>query len=350
MKLLKRILKGFVVVLIIFIYTVLCSNTSSYAQNINEIQNPIKIGVLLYRFDDAYISLVRQNLEEIQKANEGRVQFSFYDGRNDQKVQNQTINMLLQSKSADLILLNLVDVKTAYQVIDRIKEYNIPVVLFNREPLTMDAVQSYGKAFFVGTNSAQAGALEGKIIVDKWNENKTAMDINKDDILQYVMLKGESENKDAIERTQYSILEINDAGIQTEQLALTVCDWNRELAKENFEPLFLRYGNKIEAIISNNDEMAIGAIEILKKYGYNAEDPSKTITVVGVDAIPAAQELISRGEMTGSVVQDAKAMAEASYTIGMNLVNNKKPLEGTTYEADDTGVAIRLSYKEYMNK
>ncbi len=178
---------------------------------------------------------------------------------------------------------------------------------------------------------------------------KTVMDINGDNILQYIMLIGEADNKEAIARTQYSISTINDAGIQTNELASTVCDWERQSARDKFEQLYLYYGNKIEAVISNNDEMAIGAIEALQKYGYNLGDPSKTITVVGVDGIPAAQELIRKGEMAGTVLQDASAMAEACYLMGMNLANGRPPLEGTLYKFDDTGVSVRIPYKEFIS-
>ena len=79
---------------------------------------------------------------------------------------------------------------------------------------------------------------------------------------------------------------------------------------------FLSQGNKVEVIIANNDGMAQGAIEALQTYGYNLGDKAKTIPVVGVDGTPAAQELIKKGFMEGTVSQDAKAMAEAIYTIG----------------------------------
>jgi len=335
--------------LLIILFTIifLSNGNKISVKTINERQNPVKVAVLLYRFDDAYISLVRQSFEEIQKNNEGKVEFTFYDGNNDQGIQNKTIDTILENKSADFLLLNIVDVKSAYEVIGRIKEYNIPVVLFNREPLDIGSVQSYNKAYFVGTNAPEAGILQGRIVINAWNQNKAAIDINGDNILQYIMLVGENDNKDAIARTQYSISTINDARIQTQQLESTVCDWNRELARDKFEQLFLYYGNKIEAIISNNDEMAIGAIEALQKYGYNKGNGTKTIVVVGIDALPAAQELIKRGEMTGSVFQDAAAMAEASYAIGNNLVKGKLPLEGTQYKFDETGVSVRIPYREF---
>jgi methyl-galactoside transport system substrate-binding protein len=347
MSIIKKTL--IVIQIIIIIGTIILSynNKVIYVQTINENKNPVKVAVLLYRFDDAYISLVRQSLEEIQKNNEGKVEFTFYDGKDDQSIQNQSIDELLKSKSVDLLLLNLVDVKSVNQVINRIKENNLPIVLFNREPLNMNAVQSYNKAYYIGTDAAQAGTLQGEILIDVWNKNKANIDINRDNILQYIMLMGERNNKEAIQRTQYSVSTINDAGIQTEELSLSVCNWNREVAKRNFEDLFLFYGNRVEAIISNNDEMAIGAIEALQNYGFNKGQNTKTITVVGIDAIPAAQELIKKGEMTGSVLQDAPAMAEACYEIGINLVNGKKPLDGTKYVFDETGVAVRIPYKEY---
>ena len=190
--------------------------------------------------------------------------------------------------------------------------------------------------------------LQGKILVNLWNTNKAAIDRNGDNIMQYIMLEGEPNNLEAIARTKYSVLTINEAGIKTEELALRVCNWEQSVAQNAIEALFLSYGNKIEAIIANNDSMAIGAIEALQKYGYNNGDKARTIAVVGVDAIPEAQELIKKGFMTGSVLQDPSAMANALYTVGINLVYNKNPLEGTPYKFDDTGVSIRLPYKEYI--
>jgi len=54
--------------------------------------------------------------------------------------------------------------------------------------------------------------------------------------------------------------------------------------------------------------------------------------------------------MAGTVLQDAYAMSKAVYDIGANLVNGRPPLQGTEYKFDDTGVSVRIPYKEYMNK
>ena len=342
------------IVTIIMITIMITSIRTNFNHNMNRAGaqviegKPVKVGVLLHRFDDAYISLIRENLEEIQKENEGKVEFSFFDGKENQDIQNKTINTLLKQKEIDLLLLNLVDTGSTKEAINKIKENNIPVILFNREPIDIEAVKSYTKAYFVGTNAEQAGILQGKILVNTWNTNKTAIDKNRDNIMQYIMLMGQRNNLEAVARTKYSIATISGAGIKTQEIATKVCNWEQAAAKEATESLLLKYGDKIEAIIANNDSMAIGAIEALQKHGYNNGDKTNSIVVVGVDAIPEAQDLIKKGFMTGTVIQDAPAMAKAIYTVGMNLVYNKKPLEGTEYKFDETGVAIRIPYKEYI--
>ncbi|PRR81003.1 galactose ABC transporter substrate-binding protein [Clostridium vincentii] len=307
---------------------------------------PVKVGVLLLDFTDDFISLIGRDLEEIQRRNIDKIEFTFFDGKGDQTIQDENLDTLLKTH-VDLILLNLIEVKNAQPVIDKIKQANIPVILFQREPITIEPIKSYEKAYYIGTDSKEAGILQGQILVDKWNTDKTSIDKNRDDVMQYIILKGEKDNLEELERTKHSILTINNAGIKTEELASTYANWNRELAKEAILSFFLKYGNRIEVIIANDDTMAEGVIDALQTYGYNKGDKTPTIAVIGVDALPSVQELIRKGIMTGSVLQDDRAMAETMYTMAMNLVSGKPPLEGTQYKFDDTGVAVRIPYQEF---
>ncbi|WP_291649660.1 galactose ABC transporter substrate-binding protein [Clostridium sp.] len=306
----------------------------------------VKVGVCLYKFDDTYISTVRQSLEKIQSENPDKVEFTFYDGKGDQATQNDSIDTLLQ-KDVDLLLVNLVDTGAAPTVIDKIKAAEKPVVLFNREPAA-DAIKAYEDAIFVGTNAKEAGVMQGDILSKEWEKDKAAIDKNGDGVLQYVMLKGEPDNPEAVARTQYSVSTLNDKGVKTEELALQVCNWDQALAQNATEAWFSKFGDKIEAVIANNDGMAQGAIAALQAQGYNNGDAAKTIPVVGVDATAAAQDLIGKGFMLGSVLQDAEGMAKALYETGMNLAGGKSAIEGTSYEFDDTGVAVRIPYQPYV--
>jgi methyl-galactoside transport system substrate-binding protein len=84
-------------------------------------QKVIKAGVLLYRFDDAYISLVRESLEKVQNENPGKIQFTFYDGNNNQGVQNETLDKLLEKNENDILLVNLVETNSTREVVNKIK-------------------------------------------------------------------------------------------------------------------------------------------------------------------------------------------------------------------------------------
>ena len=119
------------------------------------------------------------------------------------------------------------------------------------------------------------------------------------------------------------------------------------LAQTTMEAWLANHGDKIEVVIANNDGMALGAIAALQNQGYNKGDESKFIPVVGVDAVDAAKDYIEKGYMTGSVLQDAEGMAKALYEIGMNLAQDKSAIDGTSYEFDDTGVAVRIPYQPY---
>lgn len=344
----KRLNKGLMSVLItsivfnIFLYFFSIDIDGKIRSN-----DAVKVSVLLRKADDPYEGLIKESFERIQKENEGKVDFTFYDCKGNQLLQNQILDSILKANKTDLVFIHIEEMKGSKYVIDKVKEKNIPIVLYSGEPLDLDSIRSYNKAYFVGTKAEEAGALQGKILVDLWK--KKHMDRNGDNILQYVMLMGDKNNLEAIGRTKYAVLSINDAGIRTEELALRICNWDEKTARDVMEQVILQKGDKIEAIIANNDAMAIGAIEALQKYGYNKGDGSRVIPVVGVDAIPKAKELISQGIMAGSVIQDADGMAKAVYDIGMNLVNNKSPLDGTQYKFDDTGVSVRIPYKEYTN-
>lgn len=348
MKKVKRLLAMAMATVIVAASLVGCGAKADGGSEGTASGDKVKVGVFLYKSDDTYISTVRQNLEKIQSENPDKVEFTFYDGKNDQATQNDGIDTLLQ-KDVDLLLVNLVDTGAAPTVIDKIKAADKPVVLFNREPAA-DTIKAYDKAIFVGTNAAEAGVMQGEILSQEWEANKATIDKNGDGVLQYVMLQGEPDNPEAVARTKFSVSTLTDKEVKSEELALQVCNWDQALAQNATEAWFSRFGDKIEAVIANNDGMAQGAIAALQAQGFNNGDATKTIPVIGVDATAAAQDLIGKGYMLGSVLQDAPAMAKALFETGMNLAGNKNATEGTSYEFDDTGVAVRIPYQQYLKK
>ncbi|MBQ7953132.1 MAG: substrate-binding domain-containing protein, partial [Clostridia bacterium] len=155
------------------------------------------------------------------------------------------------------------------------------------------------------------------------------------------------DNPEAVARTEYSISKIKENGIDIEELGLQVCNWDTELANSAMSGWLTKYGDKIEFVISNNDAMAQGAVSALQSVGYNKGDKSKYIPVIGVDATDAAKDLISKGYMTATVLQDAKAMAEAINNIAINSSKGNEFLLDTIYKFDESGKSVRIPYKSY---
>ncbi len=353
MKILRKTLSLSMIILIIFTFRCINTVNISASQTLsNSSGKPINVAVLLYSFDDLFMSRLKQSFEDFQKENSDKVKFTFYDGENNIAIQEQTIASVIQN-GVDLIMANLADVneRSVENVISRVKQKNVPIVILDVNPQIVSKVsKEYNKAAYILANSDEAGMAEGKILVDLWNTNKAVLDKNNDGILQYILLQGDAANPVSIERTKYVISTLNDSGIKTQQLELINAIWLKELAKSAMESLFLKYGGKIEAIISNNDAMAIGAIEALQEYGYNKDDKTKNIAVVGIDGLPEAKKLVDKGFMTGTVVQDPKVLAEVFYNVGMNLVNNLNPTENTNYKVVNGEIMIPFPYTAYTGK
>jgi methyl-galactoside transport system substrate-binding protein len=350
MRSLKKIVIFFLILVIIIVMPVGVYKNNVYASwNFSE-GKPVKIAVFLDNANAMYISLLKQNLELIEKENENKVKFTFFDAKDNQMLQNESIDNAI-NQNFNLFIVNIIsqNLKDVESTLRKVMEKDIPVIL-NPDPSEeiINFIKPYKRFVVIGADFEQSGTMEGKILVDRWNSNKELIDKNNDNILQYIMLKGRHGSPLTELRTKYSILKLNEAGIKTEELASTECEWLEDCARSSIESLVLKYGNKIEAIISNNDAMAVGAVKALQKYGYNKGDKEKTIAVVGIDGMPAAKDLIQKGFMAGTVVVEPHDLAEALYGIGINLALGNHPLENTNYKFDNNGFTVHLNYKEYI--
>ena len=131
---------------------------------------------------------------------------------------------------------------------------------------------------------------------------------------------------------------------------MQIANWDTEQANRIMEAWLSKYGDKIEFAIANNDGMAQGMISALQAIGYNKGDESKFIPVVGVDATDAAKDLIHKGYMTGTVLQDGNAMGKALVDIALNASEGKEFTENLEYEYDETGVSVRIPYSPYLGE
>ncbi len=303
-------------------------------------KHTIRVGVLFSNYNISSIKLLTEDMKKIEQENPGTVEYTFYDGKGDQKVQDDQLEDILSKQNADIITIDIVDATHTKYTINRIKEFNIPVIFaYNAD---QEIIKSYEKAFLASINPAEQGTLEGDIIVSAWNKNKRAIDKNGDNILSYIMLLGSPNNIISINRAKYYDLKLNSSNIQSNKIGEKYCYWDQNVAKNDVDEFFLRFGNRIEAIITVEDGMAIGAIKSLQEHGYNLGNNEKKIVVIGCDGIPEALDLIKKGEMTGTVVTNTYSVAKDFYTFEMNIYNNKNIIEGTNCTIDSTGKLVTI--------
>lgn len=292
-----------------------------------------RIGVTIYKYDDNFMSVVRKDIEKEAKSASG-IQLLMNDSQNSQSTQNDQIDVMV-AKGVKALAINLVDPAAAAVVISKAKSNDIPIVFFNKEP-TAKALASYDKAYYVGTDSKESGVKQGELIEKHWKATP-AWDLNKDGVIQFVLLKGEPGHPDAEARTKYVIDTLNKDGLKTQQLHLDTAMWDTAQAKDKVDAwLSGPNGNKIEVVIANNDAMAMGAVEALKAHN------KASVPVFGVDALPEALAMVKSGAMAGTVLNDAENQARATFQMAKNLADGKAPTEGTNYKLE--GKVVRVAY------
>ena len=141
-------------------------------------------------------------------------------------------------------------------------------------------------------------------------------DKNGDGICQYVVLEGEAGHQDAIVRTEYSVNTLVENGVKVEKLGYAIANWKRAQAQTKMAALLEQYGNSIELILTNNDDMALGAIDALKAAGTSKNDWP---LIVGIDGTDVGLTAVKNGEMAGTAYNDKEGQAEAMLKLAFVL-------------------------------
>ena len=325
------------------------------------------VHVFYYSYSDTYISSVRNALD--RKLREMNVSFQDYDANSNQTTQAEQVQTAI-TKGAKVIAVNIVTTgsdEAANGIVALAKNAGIPVIFFNRE-VSDAVVNSYDKCVFVGTDAAEAGHLQGEMIGEYVKRNYEAVDLNKDGEISYVMFMGEKGNNEAIFRTRYGVEDADRVLTEANLKPLKFYDpsntdkylvdkdgkWSASAANEYMTTALASYNeannNMIELVICNNDGMAEGAISALNTVGYNTGG-EKMIPVFGVDATDAAQDLIKKGQMAGTIKQDADGMAEAISIIIENGSKNTDLFTGmTNYNIDKDVRKLRIAYSKYLGE
>lgn len=271
-------------------------------------EDKVRVGVVYYNQSDTFLNeLIACFKEELQsfESDDLEVTVTVRDAAGSQRTQDDQVKEMLDA-GCNVLCVNLVDRADPSEIIDLARERDIPIIFFNREPVAEDLMQQDG-LYYVGAEAEESGIMQGELAVDAIRQNDR-IDRNKDGKIQYVVLEGEAGHQDAIIRTENAVETLKSNGIALEKLSYQIANWNRAQAQNRMEQMIGQYQNKIELVLANNDDMALGAMDAYRKLNYTE---SALPVFFGIDGTDVGLQAVRDGKMAGTVYNDKEGQAEA---------------------------------------
>src|SRR5690606_25204748 len=252
-----------------------------------------------------FLTVLRNGMSDYAKTLEG-VELQIEDAQNDvAKQQSQIQNFIASGVSA--IIVNPVDTDATAAMSKAAAEAGIALVYVNREPVNVNELPE--KQAFVASNELESGTLETKEVCRLLNGKG-----------KVVVMMGELSNQAARMRTQ----DVKDVIATDECKGLEIVEeqtanWSRTQGSDLMTN-WLSAGLEFDAVISNDDEMAIGAIQALKAAGRSMD----SVVVAGIDATQDALAAMAAGDLDVTVFQDAAGQGKGSVDAALKLGKGEK--------------------------
>ncbi|HEY4782004.1 MAG TPA: sugar ABC transporter substrate-binding protein [Chthoniobacterales bacterium] len=285
----------------------------------------VKIGVAMALFDDVWLTLVRDAMTKWAKSHPD-VELTIVDAANDTAKQTgQVENFLAQGMNAVVILP--VDTAATGPMTKSVVKAGKPLVYVNRKPSNLPKGVVY-----CGSNSIEAGIMNmeelGKAMGGKGN---------------VAILMGELSNEAAIGRTDGIKKVVKEKFPDIKVVREQTGNWKRDQGKTIMEN-WLASGQEIKGVASNNDEMALGALQAIKAAGKLGKVP-----VGGTDGSHDALESMEKGELNNTVFQDPVGQGEEAVNAAYLLVkkeSNPKVVDGNIWIPYQR--VTKENYKSFM--
>jgi inositol transport system substrate-binding protein len=269
----------------------------------------VKIGVSMSQFDDTWLTYLRESMDKKAKSYPDGVQLQFQDARSDVVKQLSQVESFISQK-VDAIVVNPVDTAATKKITEAAVKAGIPLVYVNRRPDDLNLPKG---VVTVASNDLEAGEMQMQYLADKMG--------GKGDI---VILLGDLANNSTTNRTKgvkEVLAKYPNIKIEQEQSGIWLRDKGMTLVND-----WLTQGRKFDAIVSNNDEMAIGAAMALQQAGVE----KGSVLIAGVDGTPDGLNAVKKGSLAASVFQDAKGQADGSIDTAVRMAKNE-PVESAVW-------------------
>ncbi len=267
------------------------------------------VGVSMAKFDDNFLTVLRNGIQKYADDQGHSVQIE--DAQDDVAKQLDQINNFIAS-GVDAIIVNPVDTSATQAMSDAAAAANVPLVYVNRQPINVDTLPD--NQAFVASNEVESGTLETIEVCRIFAEDQGKTEANV-----YVMM-GQLSNQAAQQRTAdiHDVMDGGKCAVKLNIIDEQTANWSRDEA-QNLMTNWLSTATAFDGVISNNDEMAIGAIQAMKAAGLDMG----TIVVGGVDATQDALAAMQAGDLDVTVFQNAAAQGSGALDAAIKLAKGE---------------------------
>ncbi|NKC66974.1 sugar ABC transporter substrate-binding protein [Vagococcus fluvialis] len=265
------------------------------------------VGYAINNLNDTFQTYILEAAKD--KAKENDMNIRVENAKEDLIAQQDQVNTLIQN-GVDALIVVPVDTSAMDPITKAAQNADIPLIYVNRNPYAGKEDKMPKNVYYVGSEEITAGIMQMEFIGEKLG--------GKGNI---AILMGILGNEGAMKRTEGVEQVIKEKYPEMKVLNKETAEWQRDKAIAVTENWISTYGKDINAVIANNDEMALGALQAAKKN--NRSD----MLIIGTDAIPDAIEAVEKGELAGTVFQDAKGQGGGA----IDVLVNKDKAESVTY-------------------
>ena len=242
------------------------------------------------------------------------------DAQSDSQKQIQFVETA-KNGGEDAVIVNPVDSDAAQSIVDAAGD--MPLVFVNRPPTDLHVLDAENVAF-VGSDEDTSGYFQGEYLAEYFKgQGKTE--------ISYVLLQGELGQVSQIKRCAGVVKALEDNGIKATPVVELAAEYDRAKAIDKISPV-LTSGQEFDCIISNNDAMALGAVEACENAGITIDFP-----IVGIDCTKDGAAAVESGKMAMTVFQNPEGQGIGAVMACANLIAGKAINEGTDYDLDSNG-------------
>ena len=300
-----------------FLITVILVAGAIFAALRNERHGEFNFAFFVYDKSDTFIA---EMTNAIISALPENIFYETFDASNSQSIQNRQIVEAIDA-DFDIFIINMVDRLAAGTIVERLYREGIPIIFFNREPLE-EALIGRHNVFYVGAATNIQGIRQADIAAGHFFGTGRKQE---GESVRLVILQGEHGHQDAEIRTASSLDRLKELRLYPEILETRSANWRRADARQIMSEIYARHGDCIELILSNNDDMALGAIDFLLEAGVFEIGMETPFIIIGVDGTPVGLRAVRDGLIFGTVLNDIPKQTDAILALADYIIHGRQP-------------------------